>query len=98
GVAPTGLAPRRAPLCRWLEHLRVHDQSVAVLCDKIAVVAEFGFLTGSLPRQPSIHVCRGFMGFVAALLTVETHGRIPWIIRRRTVLLILTLEALQARP
>src|SRR5438309_5862637 len=108
--APHGDAPRvwnllqhdqrRLTLRRavGLKHLCVHDQSVAVLCEQMAVVAQLRFLATALASQPCIRVSRGLVRLVATTLPVEVHRRMARIVRGRSVLLILALKALQARP
>ena len=91
---------RRIPFRRavGLEHLRVHDQPIAVLGQKIAVVAEPGFLAVALSRQQSIGIRGGRVSSFAPFLPVEVHGGIAGIVRGRILFLILGLKALQACP
>ena len=61
------------------EDFRRDDESVAVLCQQVPVVAELGFLPAAFARQKSVWISGGSMGFVAALLSVEVYRRITRI-------------------
>src|SRR5262249_33669882 len=109
-VAPHRNAPRARKLLQHqhctlplprtigLQQFGIHDQSVAVLGQQIAGVTELGLFAVTLPRQARICISSGLVRVIAALLAMEVQRRISWIIRRRTVLLISALEALQTGP
>ena len=86
----------RIPFCRTvgLQPFRLYDESVA----QIAVVAQFGFLALAFSCQPRVLISAGFVRIVAAAFPTKIHRRIAGIIWGRTVLLILSLKALQTRP
>src|SRR5437764_299589 len=57
---------------------RSDDESVAVLCQQISVVTEFGFLATAFACQQRVWIGGGSMRLVAALLTMEVHRRVPF--------------------
>src|SRR6266700_3575561 len=77
-----------------LEHLGVHDQPVAVLHQQVPVVTQLGFFALAFACHLRIRVRLRFVRLVRPLLPVEVHGRIARIVRRSSVLRILTLITL----
>src|SRR5450432_7108 len=64
---------RRSSLCQTIggKHFRVHNQSVAVLCQQVAVIAQLSFLAAALARQQRVGIRGGFVSLVAPLLPVK---------------------------
>jgi len=60
-----------------LEQLRVPDQTVAILHEKIAAVAQVGLLAFALVRQQRIPIGLRLLGLVRVPLAVKIHCRIP---------------------
>jgi len=62
-----------------LEHLGVHDQAVAVLYQKIPVVAQLGFFTLALAGQLRIRIDLRFMRLVGPPFSVKVNRGVPRI-------------------
>src|SRR5438132_1219482 len=91
---------RRAPLSRAVRRLdlKVDQQEIAVLGQRVGRVAKLGFLALTLACQQRLRIGGRLMSRVGTMLAVKVHGRVTRIIRRRARFLILALEALQRGP
>src|ERR1700674_3999175 len=94
GEGHPSFALRRA---RRGRHARRDRQAVAILHQQMAGVAQLGFFPFALATQHCFRISSRLMGLVRALLAVKVHRRITRIIRRRSLWLILRLEAFQTR-
>jgi hypothetical protein len=93
----TGHCLRRAPLrvaVRWLD-LKVDQQEIAVLGQRVGRVVKLGLFALTLARQQRLRVSGRLMSFVRAAFAREVHGRIARIIVRPIArFLAFALEAL----
>src|SRR6266702_2277664 len=91
---------RRAPLSFAVRRLdlKVDQQEIAVLGQRVGRVAKLGFLALTLACQQRLRIGGRLMSRVGTMLAVKVHGRVTRIIRRRARFLILALEALQRGP
>src|SRR5208282_5009109 len=76
----------------------VDDQSIAILYQQIAAIAQLRLLARSLACKLRIDVRRRFMRLVRALLAMKVHRRIASVIRRCVLTAFLRLKTFQARP
>src|SRR5512142_2681211 len=79
-----------------LPHHRVHNQSVSVLHQQIAAVAQFRFLALALTRQLRFRIGFRFVRPVRPILAMEVHGRIAGIIVGRRIRSVLPLKTFRA--
>ena len=100
-AAPAGAGEHRARsavlgLCRF-GHQNVHAQTVAVLHEHMAAVAQLGRLAVALPHEARVRIGRALMGRIRALLALEVDhaGTVASVLGRLTVL---ALEALERGP
>jgi hypothetical protein len=91
---------RGIPLCAsvGLQQLCIHDQTVAILHQQTATVAQLRLLARALARQLRIWIGLRRVRLIAAVLTVKIHGRISWIVRRPRTILFSGLKTLKTRP
>src|SRR6266550_7254 len=81
-----------------LEHLRVHDQAVAILYQQIPVVTQLRFFPLTFACHLRIRVRLRCVRLVRPTLPAEVHCRIARIVRWNRVLAILALITLRTRP
>src|SRR6201981_3037725 len=91
---------RRPPLGQAVGRLdlKLTQQRIAVLHQRVGRVAKLGFLALTLACQQRLRVGSRLMRRIGPLLAMEVHSRITRIIRSRARLLTLALEALKRSP
>ena len=78
--------------------MEIDDEAVAILHQGVSRVRKLGLLPSALPGELRVGVGGRLVCLVAPLLTVEVHGEIAAIVRRRLVVVALLLEALERCP
>src|ERR1019366_10030819 len=90
----------RAPLgtsISWL-HLKVDQDGVAILHQRVGRVTKLGLLARPLPGQQGLGVGGRLVGLIGAPLAVEVDARIAGVIRWLAWARVLALEALERSP
>jgi hypothetical protein len=87
--------PLRSPV--GLQQFRIHNESVAVLHQQTAAVIQLRLAAPRLTRQQCVRIGPRLVRLDGPLLAVRIHRRVAGIVRRRRILFILRLKALQAR-
>src|SRR5271167_2880089 len=88
---------RLCPALRQV-HTAIDCETIAVLHQYMASVAELRLLARSLARQPGFGIGGRLVGCVGALLAMKVNRRIARVVRGLPVRAVLALEALVAGP
>src|SRR3984893_1143303 len=89
--------PSLGPAIRRLD-LKVNQQRIAVLHQRVGRVTKLSFLALTLACQQRLTIGGRLMSRVGTMLAVEVHGRVTRIIRPPARVLTLALEALKRGP
>jgi hypothetical protein len=92
---------RRPPLGQTIGRLdlKINQQGVAVLDQRVGRIAQFGLLALTLAGQPFVGIGGRLVGRIGATLAMEVHGWIAWVIRSGAIRFVpFALEAFKRGP